>query len=209
MKSNTKKNAIKGIVFLTLLFIISISSACINIVHASSSDNYSEQIGIKKQRALNQFVESDNIGGGISYKRIYLNMKNNVSLSPGEIGYFTYTPESDFYFVVETYGSFDTKIQVSNTSSGTIIDDDSGTSLNAKVEFKGVQGKPIYIATKLYNSTISGNFSIQLRKQRVSMFAYDDSEGNSTIPDLNTPYNKLNPMFEVIKYENTSSSDAL
>lgn len=209
MKSNTKKSAIKGIVFLTLLFIISISSACINIVHASSSDNYSEQIGVKKQRALNQFVESDNIGGGISYKRIYLNMKNNVSLSPGEIGYFTYTPESDFYFVVETYGSFDTKIQVSNTSSGTIIDDDSGTSLNAKVEFKGVQGKPIYIATKLYNSTISGNFSIQLRKQRVSMFAYDDSEGNSTIPDLNTPYNKLNPMFEVIKYENTSSSDAL
>ena len=30
-------------------------------------------------------------------------MKNNVSLSPGEIGYFTYTPESDFYsfFILE------------------------------------------------------------------------------------------------------------
>lgn len=113
-------------------------------------------------------------------------MKNNVSLSPDEIGYFTYTPESDFYFVVETYGSFDTKIQVSNTSSGTIIDDDSNTSLNAKVAFKGVQGKPIYIATKLYNSTISGNFSIQLRKQRASMFAYDDSEGNSRFIDKYT-----------------------
>ncbi len=41
------------------------------------------------------------------------------------------------------------------------------------------------------------------------MFAYDDNKGNSTISDLNTLYEKLKSMFEVIKHENKSSSDAL
>lgn len=209
MKSSIKKNVIKGIALLTLLFQISISISGVNVVNASSTSNYLDQIDVKKQRVLNQFVELENGEGGASYTRVYLNMKNDVSLSAGEIRYFTYTPESDFYFVVETDGSFDTKIQVSNTYSGTIIDGYSGTGLNAKVEFRGVQGQLIYIATKLYNSNISGNYSIQLRKQRISMFAYEDSEGNSTIPDLNTPYTKFSPMFEAIKYENKSASDAL
>ncbi len=153
------------------------------------------------------------IDAGDDYEEPYvdlsLNSKHDVLVSSGDIRYFTYTPKSDSYFVVETYGSLDTKLHVSNTYTGAICDDDSGVGLNAKVEFRGVQANPIYIATKLYNSNISGNYQIQLRKQRVSMFAYDDNKGNSTIPDLNIPFTKLSPMFETIKYENTSASEAL
>lgn len=208
MKSKLKRSAVKGLIAFAITAILSVSTGVLN---ASSLVDYSTPIVEQKnQRVVNRIeILPLEPGNDTSYTRIYLNMKNNVSLSAGQIKYFTYTPESDYYFVIETYGDCDTKIQVSDTASGTIIDDDSGVGLNAKVEFRGVQGQPIYISTKLYNSNLTGNYSIQLRKQRISMFAYDDDDGNSTIPDLSTPFNKFSPIFDAIKYENKSSSDAL
>ncbi len=146
---------------------------------------------------------------GNHYTKIYLNVKNEVTLSNGNIAYFIYTPELNFYFTVETFGMYNTKIKVENTSTGTIINDDSGEGLNAKVEFKGIKGQPVYISTKFYSSSTSGTFKLQLRKQRFSMFGYEDSEGNNTIPDLAGPYNAFNSLFESIKYENGSSGEAL
>lgn len=159
--------------------------------------------------ALNYNLDEINNNDAISYSNININIKYNVFLQPGEISYFTYTPDGDYYYVVETYGHSDTKLQVTNTYCGTIIDDNSGSEFNAKIEFRGIKDKPIYISTKFNNPNISGTYTLQLRKQRASMFAYEDSNGNSTIDDLNTPYSKLNPMFETIKYVNTSASDAL
>lgn len=207
-----RSNIIRNIVRLGYISVISLFLMyCFNtkLVRAASNEN---PFGVNSSINTLDFTVKL-IDDGDEYEEPYvdlnLNSKHDVSVSSGDIRYFTYTPKSDSYFVVETYGSLDTKLHVSNTYTGAICDDDSGVGLNAKVEFRGVQGKPIYIATKLYNSNISGNYQIQLRKQRVTMFACDDSKGNSTISDLNTPFTKLSPMFETIKYENTSASDAL
>ncbi len=81
-----------------------------NVVNASFNNNSPKLAGVIESNKLNVCFELDNATEEISYKRIYLNIKNDVILSPGEISYFTYTPESNFYFVVETYGSSDTKI---------------------------------------------------------------------------------------------------
>ena len=143
------------------------------------------------------------------YQTLSLNYLYNVTISAGGNGYYKYTPTSDFYFVVETFGSYDTMLRVENTGTGTIVDDDSGRGLNAKIWFKGVAGQTIYIYTKFYSNSVSGSFNLQLRQQYFDMFAYDDSEGNSTIPDLNTPYNKFKDIFKSNKYENQSAEHAL
>ena len=177
--------------------------------HIVANANHYEKADIKKQRLSESDTASEKDESSSSYTRVYLNEKKNISLSAGETRYFTYTPEGGYYFTVETYGSCDPKIKVWDIFNNSIIDDDSGLNRNAKIEFKGVQGQPIYIATKLFDPTASGNYSIQLRKQRISMFAYEDDNDNTTIPDLETPYNKFNEIFEAIKYENESAADAL
>lgn len=208
MKSRKKKHVWKAILLFKSITLITILSAFLTKDETPSNFNF-KKYDVKEQKTLNQIFPSKNSDQQITYVTINLNVKNQVSLTAGEASYFTYTPESDFYYVLETYGTLETTIQVSNTYNGTINNDDSESNINAKVEFRGIRGTPIYIKTTLSNSNVSGNYTIQLRKQRASLFGYEDYEGNSTISDLNIPYTQLSPIFETIKYENTSARDAL
>lgn len=207
MKTCLKRKIIKLFYFIVAIGLIYAYSINIKVVKACTQDNYQNLNSDIK--TLNNSIELIDDEDEEPYNLLNLNVKYDVSISAGDIRYFMYTPESDAYFVVETYGSLDTKLHISNTYSGEISDDDSGEGLNARVEFRGVKGKTIYIATKLYSRNLSGNYLIQLRRQRASLFAYNDRKGNTTIPDLNTPSSKLSPMFETVRYENKSASDAL
>ncbi|MDE6407580.1 MAG: CHAT domain-containing protein, partial [Anaeroplasmataceae bacterium] len=198
------KKIVKLSLILVVLSLFSINLFSIS-VSASECGDFFKENEFMTNSDLSYEIISDN---GTNYTRIYLNVKNDVTLNSGEIAYFTYTPEADFYFVVETIGDYDTKLRVENTATGTIINDDSCGNLNAKVEFKGLQGKPVYISTKFFSSSTSGSFTLQLRKQRFSMFGYDDGHGHSTISDLKIPYNAFKSIFESIKYENGSSWEA-
>ncbi len=132
---------------------------------------------------------------------LYINERKTVNVSQGNFACYTYTPSTNQFLILETFGDYDTKIRVENTSVGTIIDDDSGENYNAKIYFQGVQGQTLYIYTKI-NGYGNASYLIQIRKQTFSMFAVNNSTGN-TVPDLTSPTNSFNSIFDCKQYINT------
>ncbi len=138
---------------------------------------------------------------------LYINERKTVNVSQGNFACYTYTPSTNQFLILETFGDYDTKIRVENTSVGTIIDDDSGEDHNAKIYFQGVQGQTLYIYTKIYGYG-SATYQIQLRKQTFSMFAFNVS-GCNTQPDLTSPTNSFENIFDCKQYLNSSPLYAL
>ena len=139
---------------------------------------------------------------------IYLNELKNVSVSSGSYQCYTYTPQTNQFFVVETFGNYDTKIKVTNTTTGTIIDDDSGVGNNARIYFQAIQNQTLYIYTQIWGYG-SATYQIQLRKQTFSMFAFNVPDDINTIPDLVSPYSSFSSIFDCKQYENVEASYAL
>ncbi|MDE5721459.1 MAG: CHAT domain-containing protein [Clostridia bacterium] len=137
-----------------------------------------------------------------------LNEKRAVTINANEVKIFYFTPNSNQHYVVETFGTQDTKLRVSNIPAGEIINGGRYTDDNARIWFKAEQGRQIKIELKLYRAGMSGSTTIQIRKQRFSMFSVIDQDGDSTAKDLNTPYDKFKNLYETVKYENASYSEA-
>lgn len=138
-----------------------------------------------------------------------LNRNLPVYIGKGEVLNFHFTPEDNMYYVIETIGDIDTKLKIENTVSGTIINDDGGIGFDARIGFQTIPNQKINVYLKCYSDSTSGTTILQIRKQRFSLFGYVDSDGQSTIKDLEKPYNSFKTKFDSVKYENTSASHAL
>ena len=122
-------------------------------------------------------------------------------------------PDTLFY-VVETTGSKDTYLTVEGLSSGTLTDDDSGSGLNACIGFRG-ENKNITIKLRGYSASITGNTTLQIRKQQAAMFGFQYPSGRSktkdsgdinTAPDLEKPASVLQSMYNIKKYNSSTTS---
>lgn len=143
------------------------------------------------------------------FEDITLNEKTLVTLSAGETKSFEITVPDNKYYAVETsqYGSsaVDTYLTISNLSSGNEYNDDGGVGLYSFIGFSNQGGRNLTISVRLYNTSASGSFYLQIRKQKAVYygFAYEDL---STISDLNVPYNSFSTLYDSYKYENKKAS---
>lgn len=133
-----------------------------------------------------------------------LNEKRAVTINANEVKTFYFTPDSNQHYVVETFGDLDTKLRISNIPDGEIINDDYRGNRNASIWFKAERNREIKIEIKAYGKNY-GSTTLQVRKQRFSMFAYVDVDGNSTKKDLNTPFDKFCNLYDAIKYEDVTA----
>lgn len=143
------------------------------------------------------------------YKTIQCNSVITVSLKAGENAHFSFTPSVNGYYVIETFGAQDTILSVESGTLGTVGDDNGGDHLNARVAFVGKKNDNVLITAGFHFLNNFGSFRIQVRRQTISMFAYVDSEGRSTIPDMNGPANSFSQKFDVKKYPNGSADQAI
>ncbi len=135
-------------------------------------------------------------------QRLYLNTMYTKTIEKGQVLEFYYTPDTNQYLVLETYGNTDTLAEVYSPSIEPIISDDDGTISNAKICFQGKIGEKISIRVKCYSSTSQGDTIVQLRKQRFTMFTGDDERESH----LTTPTNSFYELYEVTRYVNISQN---
>ena len=145
---------------------------------------------------------------------ISLNAKVFVSLSGTTEKSYSITLQDTLFYVVETTGSKDTYLTVEGLSSGTLTDDDSGSGLNACIGFRG-ENKNITIKLRGYSASITGNTTLQIRKQQAAMFGFQYPSGKSktkdsgdinTAPDLEKPASVLQSMYNIKKYNSSTTS---
>lgn len=143
------------------------------------------------------------------FEDVTLNEKTLVTLSAGETKSFEITVPDNMYYAIETtqYGSstVDTYLTVNNLSTGNAYNDDGGVGLYSFIGFNNQGGRNLTISVRLYNSSASGSFYLQIRKQKAIYygFEYDDL---STLKDLNKPYDAFSNLYDSYKYENKEAS---
>lgn len=124
---------------------------------------------------------------------ISLNTYYSGYLNPGVSDAYVYTmpAQAGYSYVVETFGTTDTYLTVTQ-GSNTYTDDDSGEGFNAAVGFVGAgMGTQVNISVRHYSSSGSGAYTIQIRRQRaqINTFNYGngdiDTTGDATIPAQN------------------------
>lgn len=143
------------------------------------------------------------------FEDVTLNEKTLVTLSAGETKSFEFTVPDNMYYAIETtqYGSstVDTYLTVSNLSTGNVYNDDGGVGLYSFVGFNNQGGRNLTISVRLFNTSASGSFYLQIRKQKAVYygFNYDDI---STLKDLSKPYSSFSNLYDSYKYENKEAS---
>lgn len=120
---------------------------------------------------------------------------------------FYYTPEDSRYYVVETSGRADTILKVINSSTEIVNDNINSSNLNSRIWFKANAGNQFTVDIKFRNSERMMS-TLQLRKQRFSMFGYKDENGNDFKKDFEKPLASFNNLFEIVKCEDKSASYA-
>lgn len=103
-------------------------------------------------------------------KRTYLDIKpfhsEVFSLSNGEQVNFTFTPEETRIYTIQTFGSMDTVMVLSEVVDGENIymsgDDDSGEYRNSHIKIKLIKSKKYLINIRLYYKTSSGDTCVML-----------------------------------------------
>ena len=189
------------------LIILENSAISVNALELNEKLNHSAPLAINRDI---RFEMGDPFtGGGASYTRMDINSVYKISLTPGAVEYFDYIPDSNQYYVVETMGNLDTKLRVNYAEQGTIIDDNSGSGVNSKIEFKAIKSQRITIELRCSTVSMSGTTTIQIRKQRFAMFGYVDADNNSTLKDLQKPKDIFKDLYDCVLYENTTASHAL
>ena len=131
---------------------------------------------------------NDNILRNTTY-RLTLNELKTIEFN-GEVHNFSFQAIQNQMYVVETTGKCDTLLRVQSDSIGTITDDNSGIDNNARIYFTPLINEEVKIYSVLSDLDAIGDATIQVRKQKFSLFGYEDAQGNSTIPDLDKPYNE-------------------
>ena len=137
---------------------------------------------------------------------INLNEKKNVSLSSGQTKSYYITLAQQKYYIVETFGNYDTYLIIKDLSEGTLLDDDSGVGLNAAIGFIG-EYKTIKISTRFAYTSMSGTYQLQIREQQAVLYGFDYSI--NTIPSLNSPNNYLENMYKTYKFTDKDATHIL
>ncbi len=149
---------------------------------------------------------NDNILRNTTY-RLTLNELKTIEFN-GEVHNFSFQAIQNQMYVVETTGKCDTLLRVQSDSIGTITDDNSGIDNNARIYFTPLINEEVKIYSVLSDLDAIGDATIQVRKQKFSLFGYEDAQGNSTIPDLDKPYNDFKDIMNCIKFVNGTEFDA-
>lgn len=144
------------------------------------------------------------------FEDVTLNEKILVTLSAGQTKSFEITIPDNMYYVVETtqYGSstVDTYLTVSNLSTGNAYDDDDGgVGSYSFIGFNNQGGRDLTISVKLRNSSASGSFYLQIRKQKAVYYGFKYNNLN-TISDLNKPYEAFSDLYYSCRYEDMETS---
>ncbi len=146
------------------------------------------------------------------FEDITLNEKTLVHLAAGQTKTFEITIPDNKYYAVETmkFGSYvlDTYLTVSNLSTGNAYDDNSGEGAYSFIGFNNQGGRNLTISVRLRDSSASGMFYLQIRKQKAVFYGAKYSDINS-IPCLNEAYNGFCNLYDSHRYENKEASHFL
>ena len=170
-----------------------------------------------KEESVSTFVISPDIniendepdgGGAITYEEMNLNQIYDITLEPLAFDAYSYLMTSNGYYVIETTGTSNTKLEITFEDYSNLDDDDSGVGNNARIEFTGKMNTKVYIKVSLVNASSNETFKLQIRKQKFSMFAYDEPWYQKMTHDLIKPYNLFNNLYDCTKYENSAVTRA-
>lgn len=146
------------------------------------------------------------------FEDITLNEKTLVHLAAGQTKTFEITIPDNKYYAVETmqFGSFvlDTYLTVSNLSTGNAYDDNSGEGAYSFICFNNQGGRNLTISVRLRDSSASGSFYLQIRRQKAVFYGFQYSDIN-TIQDLTVPYNVFCNLYNSHTYANKDASHFL
>lgn len=138
---------------------------------------------------IGTYVSADEIVDplGITPVTLYLNQVYSNDLAAGEVHTYYFTPTESGLFTVETFGARNTYGTVHCTSpSGNFSDDNSGEGSNFAIGFRQNAGNTVTITVRHANSNMSGNYSIQVRRQAAQIYTF-------TYPDIDTTSDYINP----------------
>ena len=89
-----------------------------------------------------------------------------LALRAGEQVNFTIDPQSTRQYVMQTFGQSDTVVVLFEDQNGDLRyvagDDDSGTSLNARIQTKLYKGRRYVLRIRLYTSSATGGGAVML-----------------------------------------------
>lgn len=146
------------------------------------------------------------------FEDVTLNERTLITLSAGETKSFEITIPDNMYYVIETsqYGStaVDTYLTVNNLSTGNKYNDDGGIGYYSLIGFDGQGGRNLTISVRLFSSSSTGSFYLQIRKQKAVYYGFE-YEDVSTLNALTTPYNSFSNLYKSYKYENAEASNFL
>lgn len=139
-------------------------------------------------------------------QEIQLNTKYTVTLEKGSQKHFTIDITDSSYYVVETRGDLQVRVQV-DYNGKRYSDFTSGVDYNGCIGFVGANTT---VEITLQNVFIwnTGTTELQVRKQQAVLYGFNYEDGDiNTIPDLSVPYNKLNGKYQTYKYTDNTNHD--
>ena len=81
----------------------------------------------------------------------------------GDIAYFSFIPERTGYYSLESFGNYDTYVNVKDSAGNYICsDDDGGDANNFKTYEKLIAGEKYIFEVRFYSGTLTGSFEICL-----------------------------------------------
>lgn len=144
---------------------------------------------------------------------LILNEKKKVYCVTDKYGmpdeqWFYYTPDDSRYYVAETSGELDSVLRVGNPYFEIVNNNITPQNDNSRIWFKAEAGRQFRVDIRFCFTFETKYTTLQLRKQRFSMFGYVDYNGYNFKKDFEKPYNDFMDMYDVVKIEDESASYA-
>ena len=144
-------------------------------------------------------------------QEIQLNTKYTVTLEKGSQKHFTIDITDNSYYVVETRGDLQVRVQV-DYNGKRYSDFTSGVDYNGCIGFVGANTT---VEITLQNVFIwnTGTTELQVRKQQAVLYGFNyidtvKEKGEiNTVPCLNVPYNILNGKYQTYKFTDNEEHD--
>jgi len=165
---------------------------------------------------IKAFIDEPGLSGGGSNNIVTLQVNEpyTTTLTYGNSKSFQISLNStERYYVVETWGSADTKLTISGGiyQNGYITDLNSGVDSNAHIEIlsTGTNNSPstTYISLSLETNSQVKETTLIVREETASIYAFNYGKNDANTTNMvDYPYDALNTNYNASKYLNKTSS---
>ena len=163
---------------------------------------------------IKAFIDEPGLSGGGSNNIVTLQVNEPYTITYGNSKSFQISLNStERYYVVETWGSADTKLTISGGiyQNGYITDLNSGVDSNAHIEIlsTGTYNSPstTYISLSLETNSQVKETTLIVREETASIYAFNYGKNDAdTTSIVDYPYDALNTNYNASKYLNKTST---